>query len=88
MTVDLQLIARIKERASHFVLAQRGMTGQHLISNLLSDFPTPVDRELIERAISELVQDKEIIRIEYKIPDLGLTYYSFYIPQGSRLVLS
>ena len=83
--VDLELIKTIKQRAEHFVTAKRGMTDTHLLTDLLSDIPSS-NRELIERSISELVQENNLVRLEYRIPDTASMIHAFYLPLGSKFI--
>lgn len=86
MTVDLELIKQIKHLATVYVTAHRGMTGIHLYNDLISQFPS-AKREDVERAISELVQENQLVRLEYQIPDVtGHMYLQFYLPFGSRIL--
>ncbi len=76
--IDLVFLDETKRAISNYVLIHRGLRHSELVLKL--DIPT----EVLERAIHELVQENELVRIEYTIPGLNSRFFQFYLPQGSK----
>jgi hypothetical protein len=68
-----------------FVNVHHGLKSDILRMKLLGEFPNVKAGE-IDQIISELIQSKQIVRVEYRVIDNPSTYYSFLLPEGSKIV--
>jgi len=84
MSVNKELLNSIKITGEALLESREGMNHKHLYTELISTYPT-ADRNYITRAISGLVQDKGVVRIEYKLPN-QIAISAFYLPAGSKLL--
>lgn len=85
MFMSEELLEQVRARAMELVLVNSGLKGQDLHIKLMGEFLN-ITNDYIERALSELTQANEIVRVEYTIPNKYSMYLTFYLPFGSRLV--
>lgn len=66
------------------ITTHRGLKEEDLI-DFITDEVEGIKATEIARTISELVQSGEMKRIEYLLPDYKGCFFSFYLPQNSRI---
>lgn len=79
------MLTAAKSYAIAMVNSHRGIKGIDLDIKMIQEFPK-LTNENIAQALSELIQDNLIIRIEYQLRDNRSQFLTFYLPEGSRLV--
>ena len=79
-----ELLRSLKITAENLIEAKRGITHAALYTEIIASYPAAKPSD-VNQAISEVVQDLHIVRIEYKLPN-QTAYFAFYLPAGSRLV--
>lgn len=77
------LLSSLKFTADSLVKAKIGISSRHLFTELSAQYPES-SSELIQRAIHEMVQERQLVRIEYQVPEYGSTIFAFYLPANSR----
>lgn len=76
-------LAMMRKYITDYTAASKGIKSTDLIVMTLTHFSSS-RREDVERAISEAVMEKLIVRIEYQIPAYGSRFFAFYLPEGSK----
>jgi len=83
--IDQERLYAIKDKAVELVNTHHGLKSNDLFLSLMGEFPNEKD-DYMARAISELVQDLMLVRVEFIIPNYNSAYFTFYLPSGSRIV--
>lgn len=76
--------SEIKAQIKEFINNSNGIKATDLILKLISTNPLPEDLNYIS-CIEKLVQDGDIIEIEFNVPKMDYRIKSFYLPHGTRI---
>lgn len=77
----------VKELIVQKINDHQGIKATELVVNIISEFGE-IESNDYDNALAELINDKEIIEVEYTLPSMDYRVKSLYFPKETVIVVS
>lgn len=81
-------MTKLKEAILRIVESHPGINSVKLVTDVAGIInPAEVDAEIYNAILNKLIKDKDILELEYILPDMSYRLKSIYFPKGTEFIL-